>query len=111
MRDIVALIEDIECRDTKENSFNKTVQLIWREDGRLVLDMGGPIIYNCADLLKHYPSEKPLVIDMGGLNHKGFPVRLSMMHFNRLMGIAKRLLEERNGTEESEGTETQDPQG
>ena len=74
----------IEAFDVKGNTFDKIVE--FKEDENSpIIDFGGPCSYYIKDLLKNYPLECDLCIDMCGLNHRGSAVSISKNDINRLL--------------------------
>lgn len=70
--------------DTQGNVFHKKVR-IHRDYERPVVDFGWPVEYYANDLVKDYPYDRPMRIDIGGRNHRGFPVEISANEMNRVL--------------------------
>lgn len=76
------------AEDTKGNKFVKKVTTHISQDKYsrgLIICFGGPVEYYAEDLLKHYPFQKPMCIDMGGLNHKGFQVHVNAEQMDKIV--------------------------
>jgi hypothetical protein len=79
-------IAKVDAKDLSGNVFPKEVSL---EEGYggLVVSFESPCEYCLNDLLKHYPYDKPLCIDMTGGNHRGSDVNISAEDMNRVLEI------------------------
>lgn len=65
----------ITIKDNVGNIIEKEIDFIWcKRSNKMIISFGWPCEYYANNLIKHYPYEKPLCIDMGGRNHKGSPV-------------------------------------
>lgn len=76
------------AKDTEGNEFIKTITTRTSNNKYskgLVICFGGPVEYNAEDLLKHYPFQKPMYIDIGGLNHKGCAVFIDVEQMNKII--------------------------
>lgn len=74
----------VDAFDKKGNTFDKIVE--FKEDENSpIIDFGGPCSYYIKDLLKNYPMNNDLCIDMCGLNHRGSAVCISKDDINRLL--------------------------
>ena len=87
------MIETVEAFDEKGNRFLKNIS--FRDScnqekdeygyyGKIIC-FGWPVEYYINSLLRNYPYDRDLCIDMGGLNHKGSPVRISMVDINKIL--------------------------
>jgi len=75
--------------DTQGNNFTKNITTRTADSKYskgLIICFGGPVEYYAEDLLKHYPFQKPMCIDMQGLNHKGFEVSIDKEQMNKIIG-------------------------
>jgi len=50
-----------------------------------VICFGWPVEYFANDLMKHYPFQKPMCIDMAGQNHLGSPVTISAEQMDKIL--------------------------
>lgn len=78
----------VTAKDTQGNEFIKTVttRIANSEYSKgLVICFGWPVEYYAKDLLEHYPYQKDMCIDAGGLNHKGFKVCISAEQMNKIV--------------------------
>ena len=74
------------AKDSKQNEYTKTVQILTYLDRDPILDFGWPCQYGLYDLMRFYPFEKGMCIDMMGLNHKGIPdVMVSASDMNTMV--------------------------
>ena len=74
--------------DTQGNEFVKTVTTrmsAGKYSRGLLICFGWPMEYYAEDLQKHYPFQKEMCIDIGGLNHKGFKVCISAEQMNKII--------------------------
>ena len=74
--------------DERGNEFIKTVSVYQRtgfHENEMIIDFGWPIQYIASHLLKSYPFQKPLCIDMMGQNHKGSPVTISAEQMDKVI--------------------------
>jgi len=72
------------ARDEKGNKWNKEITFSEGQSG-IIISFGWPCEYYIADLMKRYPFDKPLCIDMCGGNHKGSNVDISAEDMNKVM--------------------------
>ena len=74
--------------DTQGNEFIKTITTRTNanpyNDG-LIICFGWPIEYYAEDLLKHYPYQKDMCIDIGSRNHKGLQVSISAEQMDKIV--------------------------
>lgn len=80
----------VEAFDEKGNTFDKVVEFEKNgstlfNKGGTIIHFGGPCSYYVKDLLKNYPLDRNLCIDMCGLNHRGSAVSISKDDINRLL--------------------------
>lgn len=78
----------ITAKDTQGNEFVKTVTTRMssgKYSRGLVICFGWPVEYCAEDLLKHYPYQNDMCIDMGGMNHKGSKVCISAEQMDRVV--------------------------
>ena len=79
---------EVMAKDIKGNEFIKKITTRTSNDKYsrgLIICFGGPIEYYAADLLKHYPFQKPMCIDMAGLNHRGCQVTIDAEQMNKVI--------------------------
>ena len=53
--------------------------------GRVVICFGWPVEYYAEDLLKHYPFQDDMCIDISGRNHKGCQVSISAKQMDEVV--------------------------
>jgi hypothetical protein len=61
------------AKDSEQNEYTKTVQILTYLDRDPILDFGWPCQYGLYDLMRFYPFDEGMCIDMGGHNHAGIP--------------------------------------
>lgn len=74
----------VNAYDSKGNIYSKEVTFPVKKNGKRIISFGGYCRYYVDMLLAHYPFDRPLNIDMGGLNHKGNPVYVSAADMNKI---------------------------
>ena len=80
----------VTATDTEGIEFIKIVttrksELPENQGDELIICFGWPVEYYAKDLMKHYPFQKPMCIDMGGLNHKGHQVSISAEQMDKVI--------------------------
>ena len=76
------------AKDTQGNKFVKiiTTRMSGGEYSRgLVICFDWPVEYYAEDLMEYYPFQKPMCIDIGGLNHKGYQVTISAEQMDKIV--------------------------
>jgi len=75
--------------DTAGNEFPKTVTKMdspyTYSKGEPLISFGWPVEYHASFIMKHYPYQHPLIIDMAGGNHKGHEVSVSAEQMDKIV--------------------------
>ena len=75
--------------DTAGNEFPKTVSkcvsTYGYSTGELIISFGWPFEYHASFILSHYPYQHPLIIDMAGSNHRGYPVEVPAAEMDKIV--------------------------
>ena len=88
------MIETVEAFDKEGNKYVRTITI---EEDRFkndkdeygyygkIISFGWPVEYYINSLLRNYPLDRDLCIDMSGLNHKGSQVCIAKDDINKIL--------------------------
>ncbi len=82
------MITTVTAKDTQGEEFEKTIVVrdgTGFHEGQKIISFGWPVEYIVADLLRHYPFQSDMCIDINGMNHKGSSVNISKEQMDKLM--------------------------